>query len=89
MAWLSFIELESAVIRVIRLASFLRLWLQSVCPLMPSLSAYCLTGVSLTLDVGYLLTAIAPDLGRGVSPLCHSPLQRCVPATRQERLLHS
>ena len=34
---------------------------------MPSLSAYCLTGVSLTLDVGYLLMAAAPDLGRGVS----------------------
>ena len=30
---------------------------QSVCPLMPFLSAYHLTWVSLTLDVGYLFTA--------------------------------
>ena len=28
-------------------------------------SAYRLTGVSLALDVGYLLRAAAPDLGRG------------------------
>ena len=41
---------------------------------MPSLSTYCLTGVSLTLDVGissWLLqqsTAAAPYLGRVVSP---------------------
>ena len=40
---------------------------------MPSLSTYCLTGVSLTLDVGYLLMAAAPDLERGVSPLGHLP----------------
>ena len=56
-AWLSFIELDKAVIQVIRLVSFLWLWFQSVCPLMPSLSAYHLTGVSLTLDMGYLFTA--------------------------------
>ena len=58
MAWLSFTELDKAVVRVIRLASCL--WLcfcLSVCPPMPSLSAYRLTGVSLTLDVGYLFTA--------------------------------
>ena len=30
----------------------------SVCPLIPSLSAYCLTWVSLTLDVGSLFTAV-------------------------------
>ena len=73
MAWLSFIELDKAVVHVIRLASFLWLWFQSVCPLMPSLSTYCLIVVPLTLDVGYLLSAAAPDLGRGVSPLgCHS-----------------
>ena len=30
---------------------------------MPSLGAYCLTGVSLTLEVGNLLMATAPDLG--------------------------
>ena len=40
---------------------------------MPSLSAYRLTWVSLTLDVGYLFTAVsaaaAPYLGCGVAPL--------------------
>ena len=40
MAWLSFVELDKAVVHVIRLASFLWLWFQSVCPLMPSLSTY-------------------------------------------------
>ena len=62
MAWLSFIELDKAVVHVIRLASCLGLWFQSICPLMPSLSAYRLTWVSLTLDVGYLLLAATPDL---------------------------
>ena len=57
MAWLSFIELDKAVVHVIRLASCLWLWFQSVCPLMPSLSAYHLTWFSLILDVGYLFTA--------------------------------
>ena len=66
---LSFIELDQAVVHLIRLASFLWLWFQCVCPLMPSLRAYCLTWVSLTLDVGYLLSATTPDLGCGVSPL--------------------
>ena len=56
-AWLSFIELDKAVVRVIRLASFLWLWFQSVCPLMPSLSACHLTWVSLTLDVRCLFMA--------------------------------
>ena len=58
---------------------------------MPSLSAYYLTGVSLTLevgsvfmaaqpllltlDVGYLLPPATPDLGRGVAPLSRSLLQ--------------
>ena len=36
MAWLSFIELNKAVVHMIRLASCLWLWFQSVCPLMPS-----------------------------------------------------
>ena len=57
MAWLSFIELDKIMFHVIRLVSFLRLWFQSACPLMPSLSTYHLTGVSLTLDVGYLFMA--------------------------------
>ena len=52
----SFTELDKAMVHVIRLVSFLWLWFQSVCPLMP-FSAYCLTGFSLTLDVGYLLSA--------------------------------
>ena len=43
MAWLSFIELDKTVVHVIRLASFLWLWFQSVCLLMFSLSAFCLT----------------------------------------------
>ena len=61
-AWLSFIELDKAVVCVIRLASFLWLWFQCVCPLMPSHNTYRLTWVSLTLDVGYLFTA-APVKG--------------------------
>ena len=57
MAWLSFIELDKAVVHVIRLASCLWLRFQSVCPLMPSLSAYHLTWFSLTLAVEYLFIA--------------------------------
>jgi len=68
-AWLSFIELDKAVVRVIRLTSFLWLWFQCVCPLMPSHNNYRLTWISLTLDEGYLLTATPPDLERGVAPL--------------------
>ena len=57
-AWLSFIELEKAVVLVwFRLTSFLWVWFQCVCPLMPSCNTYRLTWVSLTLDVGYLFTA--------------------------------
>ena len=52
MAWLSFIDLDKAVVHVIRLACCLWLWFQSVCPLMPSLSAYHLTWFYLPLDVG-------------------------------------
>ena len=55
-AWLSFIGLDKAVVHVIRLANFLWLWFQCVCPLMPSCNTYHLTWVSLTLDVGYLFT---------------------------------
>ena len=53
-AWLSFIELDKAVVRVIRLTSFLGLWFQCVCSLMPSHNTYRLTLVSITFDVGYL-----------------------------------
>ena len=59
MAWLNFIELNKAVVHVIRLAHFLWLWFQCVCPLMPSSHTYHLTLVSLTLDVRYLLAAPA------------------------------
>ena len=38
-AWLSFIDLDKAVVHVIKLASCLWLWFQSVCSLMSSLSA--------------------------------------------------
>ena len=62
MAWLSFIELDKAVVHVIRLTSFLWLWFQCVCPLTPSCNTYRLTWVSLTLDVGYLFMA-APQWG--------------------------
>ena len=74
MAWLSFIELDKALGHVIRLVSFLLLRFQSFCPLMPSFSAYHLTGVSLTLDVEYFFTATpaaAPYLGLWVSSQGH------------------
>ena len=58
-AWLSFIELDRAVILVwLDLTSFLWVWFQCVCPLMPSCNTYHLTWVSLTLGVGYLFTAV-------------------------------
>ena len=69
-AWLSLIELDKAVVCVIRLASsFLWLWFQSVCSLMPSCHTYRLTLFSLTLDEGYLLTAAPPGLAHEVTPL--------------------
>ena len=64
-----------------RLASLLWLWFQSLYSLMPSLSAYRLSGVSFTLDMMYLLTTTIPDLGHGVSPLGRSLLQRCTGKT--------
>ena len=68
-AWLSFVELDKAVVHVIRLTSFLWLWFQCVFPLMPSCNTYHLTWFSLTLDVGYLLTATCLDLECGVLKL--------------------
>ena len=62
-AWLSFIESDKAVVHVIRLASFLWLWFQSVCTLMPSLSTYHLTWASLTLDMGYLFMTASGKCG--------------------------
>ena len=63
-AWLSFIELDKAVVPVIRLTSFLWVWFQCVCPLMPSRNTYCLTWVSLTLNMGYLFTAAPAKCSR-------------------------
>ena len=59
-AWISFIELDKAVVHVIKLASCLWMWFQSVCPLRSSLRAYRLTWVSLTLNVGCLFMAAPP-----------------------------
>ena len=57
MAWLSFIELDKAVVHAIKLASFLWFWFQTVCPLISSVSTYRLTWVSLTFDVGHFFMA--------------------------------
>ena len=54
---LSFIELDKAVVHDIRLTSFLWVWFQCVCSLMPSHNTYHLTWVPLTLDLGYLFMA--------------------------------
>ena len=67
-AWFSFIELDQAVVHVIRLTNFLWLWFQCVCPLMPSCNTYHLTWVSLTLDVGYLFMAAPAKRNRCSSP---------------------
>ena len=85
MAWLSFIELDKAVVHVIRLASFLWLCLPSDAFLqhLPSYLGFSYLGrgaslhgcsskakpLLLTLDKAYLLTAAPPDLEWGVAPL--------------------
>ena len=74
---LSFIELDKAVVHVIRLVTFLWLWFHAVCPMMPSLSAYLLIGVSLTLDVAYLLFATGHSSAR-------QPPLRCSSAWNQD-----
>ena len=63
-AWLSFTELDKAVVHVITLTSFLWLWFQCVCPLMPSQNTYCLIWFFLTLDLGYLFTAVPAKRSR-------------------------
>ena len=73
-AWLSFIELDKTVVHVIRLASFLWLWFQSVCLLIPSRNNYRLTWVSLTLDVGNLFTAAPAKRSRCSLPWTRLPL---------------
>ena len=57
-ASLNFIELDKAVVHVIRLASFLWLWFQCVCPLIPSRKTYHLTWISRTFDMGYLFITV-------------------------------
>ena len=81
MAWFSFIELDKAVVRVIRLTSFLLLWFQCVCPLMPSRNTYLgfsylghgvsLHGCSSKAQPLRLTLkeVIPPDLECGVAPL--------------------
>ena len=76
-AWLSFTKLDKAVFSVIRLAIFLWLWFQCVWPLMISRNTYHLTWVSLTLDVGLLLSATTPDLGHGIAPLSLASERSC------------
>ena len=56
MAWFHWLR-QGCGPSVIRLTSFLQVWFQCVCPLMPSCHSYHLTWVSLTLGVGYLLMA--------------------------------
>ena len=74
MAWLSFIELDKAVVCMIRLASFLWLRFQCVCPLMLFCNTYHLTWFLLPCTWGissWLLQQSAVTisyLGWGVSP---------------------
>ena len=56
MAWFHWVR-QGCGPSVIRLTSFLWVWFQCVCPLMPSCNTYHLTWVSVTLHVGYLFTA--------------------------------
>ena len=79
MAWLSFIELDKAVVHVIRLASFLWLWFSLSALLFPFSMPTLLVGFplpwmwSISSPLLQQSTAAAPDLGRRVSPLgCRS-----------------
>ena len=56
MAWFDWVR-QGCGPSVIRLTSFLWVWFQCVCPLMPTCNTYHLTWVSLTLGMGYLFTA--------------------------------
>ena len=61
MAWFHWVR-QGFGPSVIRLTSFLWLWFQNVCPLMPSCNTYHLTWVSLTLDdEGPLLSISSPS----------------------------
>ena len=61
--WLSFIELDKTAILVIRLACFLWLWFQCVCPLMPSCNTYHLTWVT-----PFHIIPVFPSRGWSCSP---------------------
>ena len=73
MARVSFIELDKDMVSEIRLARFLRLWFQCICPLMPLTTTTVFLGLLLPWT-GDLFTAAterataAPYLGRGLSP---------------------
>ena len=56
MAWFHWVR-QGCGPSVMRLTSFLWVWFQCVCPLMPSCNTYHLTWVSLTLGVGYVFMA--------------------------------
>ena len=68
MAWLSFIELDKAVVPMIRLTSFLWLWFHVSALWCPLATPTVLLGF-LFFGHGYLLTATPPGLERGVAPL--------------------
>ena len=61
---------------MIRLTSFLCVWFQCVCPLMPYCNTYHLTWVSLTLGVGYLFMATPAKLSPCSLPFSLS-MQEC------------
>ena len=56
-SWCIHVIQQQPFTSVIILTSFLSVWFQCVCPLMPSCNNYHLTWVSLTLGVGYLFMA--------------------------------
>ena len=67
-AWISFIELDKAVVLVWLDWLVFWVWFQCVCPLMPSCNTYHLTWVSLTLGTGYLFTAAPAKRSRSSLP---------------------
>ena len=74
--WLSFIELDKAVFCVIRLASFLWLWFQCVCPLMPSHKITEITETSFKKSHANTATLSAPNPAAGhcrPTPLLETP----------------
>ena len=85
-AWLSFIGLDLAAVHMIRLASCLWLWFQSVCPLMSSLIAYHLTWFVLSWMWGISSRLLqqsagtASYFGHGIAP----PLVCCLQARLQQ-----